>query len=190
MITQETYLRQIKAMRGVFKTKMKSMKQQDLPIEMPHSELIWKSVSGFSNRYEVSVMGVLRLAEGDLVSSRKDKDGYRIATLWDHKQYHTVKVHRIVLETFLGIDDEKLQVDHINRIKDDNRLCNLRWVTAKENNENKLYFCRAKSGVKGVRFRENRPTPWQAYINIKGIFMNLGHYPTKEEAEYARSIFN
>lgn len=45
-------------------------------------------------------------------------------------------VHRLVAETFIPNPDNKLFVDHINRVRDDNRVENLRWVTRSENQRN------------------------------------------------------
>jgi hypothetical protein len=43
-------------------------------------------------------------------------------------------VHRLVLETFSPIEDsDNLSVDHINGIRNDNRLENLRWMSLEEN---------------------------------------------------------
>lgn len=44
----------------------------------------------------------------------------------------TVKVHRLVLQTFIG-PSEGREVNHINGVKDDNRLENLQWVTHRDN---------------------------------------------------------
>lgn len=61
-----------------------------------------------------------------------DKDGYLI-TVINKKKY---RIHRIVAETFLENAENKEFVDHINRVRDDNNVENLRWVTQQENNCN------------------------------------------------------
>jgi hypothetical protein len=53
-------------------------------------------------------------------------------------------IHRLVMETFMG--KSKLQVNHKNFIKDDNRLENLEFVTAKENMEWNAKHGRMPSG--------------------------------------------
>lgn len=48
-------------------------------------------------------------------------------------------VHRLICEAFLGpCPENKEVVDHINRLRDDNRPENLRWATLSENNRNSL----------------------------------------------------
>lgn len=42
------------------------------------------------------------------------------------------QVHRLVAEVFIPNPDGKETVDHINMVKTDNRACNLRWATYKE----------------------------------------------------------
>lgn len=54
-----------------------------------------------------------------------------------NKRIH-VSVHRLVWETFNGEIPQGYEIDHINTIKYDNRLENLRCVTPKENHNNPL----------------------------------------------------
>ena len=44
-----------------------------------------------------------------------------------------------VLEAFIGPRPPGYQCDHINRIRDDDRMVNLRWVTCSDNNRNRVY---------------------------------------------------
>lgn len=51
----------------------------------------------------------------------------------------TITYAHAVLEAFVGPRPVGMQCDHINRIKDDNRLVNLRWVTCSDNQRNRVY---------------------------------------------------
>ena len=62
----------------------------------------------------------------------KDNNGYCRVVI----NRKPLRVHRLVAETFIPNPDNKLFVDHINRVRDDNRVENLRWVTRSENQRN------------------------------------------------------
>lgn len=59
------------------------------------------------------------------------------------------RVHRAVYETFVGEIPDGYQIDHINTIRDDNRLENLRVATPKENNNNPLTKKHMSESMKG-----------------------------------------
>lgn len=60
-------------------------------------------------------------------------NGYHYVTLVVDKKKRNWYVHQLVAQTFLEIDEDRLYVNHKNRIKTDNRLENLEFVTASEN---------------------------------------------------------
>ena len=66
--------------------------------------------------------------------------GYEnVSIIYDDGSRKTKQVHRLILETFNEVEKmNTLQVNHINGIKSDNRLCNLEWVTNKENVEHSI----------------------------------------------------
>lgn len=77
-------------------------------------------------------------------------------------------VHRMVCRAFHGLPPvDKPFCDHINRRKDDNRPCNLHWVSCKENNDNA--DCVDKSVAKyGVRACEDLNGYMRAYMKVHG----------------------
>lgn len=78
-------------------------------------------------------------------------------------------------------------VDHINGIKTDNRIVNLRAVDSYESAKNMPMRSTNKSGKTGVDCLASRePTPWRARISDRGFPILLGWYGTKAEAVAAR----
>ena len=84
----------------------------------------------------------------------------------------------------MNVEDPKLEVDHINGDKWDNRKCNLRIVTHANNMKNRKLSSRNKSGYTGVRQIKNGK--WTASIRCNGNDIWLGSYKTKEDAIKAR----
>lgn len=78
----------------------------------------------------------------------------------------------------------KFQIDHINRNKTDNRPCNLREATTKQNSENKSIRSDNTSGHVGV-YKNARGGKYKAVIYHFGKHIYLGSFDTKEEAAFA-----
>jgi hypothetical protein len=73
-------------------------------------------------------------------------------------------------------------IDHINGLKTDNRIQNLRCVSQKENSQNSLVASKSsKSGVRGVY--RNKVGSWIAQITCGGKKSYLGSFKTIEEAK-------
>lgn len=109
---------------------------------------IWKDIPGFEGIYQVSNRGtgVLSLnyahtGKPKLLRQFIDKDGYVKVSIYDRRRngrdrYRQLFLHRLVGLTFIDNPDNKPEIDHINAIRTDNRVENLRWVTRKENDNN------------------------------------------------------
>jgi hypothetical protein len=83
-----------------------------------------------------------------------------------------------------GVWPTKL-IDHINGIPDDNRIANLREVSANENMHNqRRAHSRTQSGYLGVSLVKSRGK-WQAGLGVSGRFKFLGYFDTPEEAHTA-----
>ena len=79
----------------------------------------------------------------------------------------------------------KHEIDHINGLKDDNRLCNLRQATISENRINVKLRSSNKSGFKGVRRVNRIARPFRAAIQKDGLRISLGNFETAEQAHDA-----
>ena len=86
------------------------------------------------------------------------------------------KAHRLIMMAFVGDSDK--DVDHINRIKTDNRFENLRYCTPSENQLNRDCVDNAK----GYSWDRKK---WKACITINHKSKHLGMFDTEEEAHQA-----
>lgn len=72
-------------------------------------------------------------------------------------------------------------IDHINRVRSDNRISNLRVVEQAGNMQNTSIYKTNKSGHKGV-FWHKEISKWWAYIDVGGKRVSLGRFSDKTEA--------
>ncbi|HBA3690165.1 TPA: HNH endonuclease [Escherichia coli] len=118
-----------------------------------------------------------RVKAGTYADSTRRADGYRqVALRLDGKQCH-LKAHRVAWIIAHGAIPHGKQIDHINGIRDDNRLCNLRLVTQRENDQNRRK-ARGYSWNKGC-------SKWEAYIRVDGVLLHLGLFTTEAAARAA-----
>lgn len=93
------------------------------------------------------------------------------------------KRHRLVWCFFYG-DPGSMEVDHINGVKGDDRIENLRLATRTQNQYNRPVLSCNKAGFKGVS--PHTGGKWRAQIqDPSGRNSHIGTYSTKEEAAKA-----
>lgn len=112
---------------------------------------IWRDIKDYEGLYKISNLGRikslthyvkhfrggLRLVNGRILTLILDSNGYYIVKLSKNGIIKKYNVHRLIAETFLPNPNNLPQVDHINRIRIDNRIENLRWVDLTIQNENR-----------------------------------------------------
>jgi hypothetical protein len=107
-------------------------------------------------------------------------DGYRRITIFGKKYL----AHRLIWIYVYGYYPHKF-IDHINRIKDDNRICNLREATNSQNKCNTDKQSNNTSGYKGVCWNKERGK-WWASITLNGKRTHLGYFADIDTAAKVR----
>ena|SRR3990167_174616 len=90
---------------------------------------IWKNIRGPKRKYQVSNLGNVRNDKGKLLKFSYYSNGY----LKIRNKNFDIRAHQAVACAFISNPLNKAQINHINGIKTDNRVENLEWCTASEN---------------------------------------------------------
>lgn len=93
--------------------------------------------------------------------------------------------HRVIWAIHYG-EWPSDQIDHINGVRNDNRISNLRVATNVENQRNMSMNRSNTSGVCGVSWCKARGK-WLAYIGVGGRTINIGRFTTIDAAAAARA---
>lgn len=106
------------------------------------SNEIWKDISGFEGRYQVSTHGRIKSIQDNHGNNkeairstfvRSDTCQYEYVQLWVKDTPTTKAVHRLVAQAFIENPEDKPVVNHIDGNRLNNNVCNLEWVSQSEN---------------------------------------------------------
>lgn len=118
-----------------------------------------------------------RVHPGDLIDGQ-DGSGH-IQVIVDGVTYHA---HRIIWKMVTG-RDPKCQIDHDNRVPNDNCWRNLREANLSQQKMNGNLYKNNKSGERGVY---GKPGSWVVYIRKNWKLIRVGRYTEFEDARRAR----
>jgi hypothetical protein len=110
-------------------------------------EEIWKDIPGYEGIYQASNLGRIKslsktvnISNGKkrnvlekLFNLRTNNYGYNVVTMYLNGKMQSKRSNRVIALTFIPNPENKPYVNHINGIKNDDRVVNLEWCTAKEN---------------------------------------------------------
>ena len=114
---------------------------------MNNIQEVWKDINGYEGIYLISNLGRVKILprikinKGGCIISKekflkiwKSGDGYSGVALYSDKQKKYL-LHRLLATAFILNPDNNPCINHINGIKNDNRLDNLEWCTVSENTQ-------------------------------------------------------
>lgn len=140
--------------------------------------LYWKSRprSDFSNDFTCRMFNF----KAGKVAGGVNGDGYIVI----HHNGESIFAHDAVW-LFAGNElIDGLVIDHINHIRSDNRIKNLRMVSELTNSRNQKLHSNNISGYSGVR--RTKSGKWSAHIRVNGKERQIGTFLTMDEAVKAR----
>lgn len=146
-------------------------KVTNIEMEDVKSSEIWKDVVGFENEYKVLSLGRVKSLKRVVNNGHKGRvlPELILKPYLSSPGYFTIKlkskhyqIHRISCFAFLGVPENKMDVNHKNGIKTDNRISNLEWCTRKNN-----IIHAVKTGL--IKIGENRHSSLLTDDNVQEI---------------------
>ena len=96
---------------------------------------VWNPVVGYEGLYEVSNLGRVRgLQRGKILKQKKDKHGYVVVILSKKGKKKDKRVHRLILEAFVGPLPDGMVTRHLDGDPLNNNISNLQYGSSSENN--------------------------------------------------------
>lgn len=95
--------------------------------------------------------------------------------------------HRLAWSIVNGPIPDGMEIDHIDGVKSNNAICNLRLASRSEQQRNKPVRSDNRAGLKGAIYncRPGRRKHWHSCITVNGKTEHLGWFYTAEEASAA-----
>jgi hypothetical protein len=134
--------------------------------------------------FAVTSSGLIRDLRTGSLQNGHGHNGYRGITLTNPSGTKHFLIHRLVASAFIDNPNNHLEVDHINKKPDDNRVDNLRWVDDFQQAANRGHFKNNTSGHKNITLEDK----YFRVVIVKNKIMECRkRFSTLEEAIECRN---
>jgi len=163
---------------------------------------LWKDIPNCEGWYQISNMGrvkslfrVVNKSNGKKITfkskilspNKHNKTNYLSVLLRVFDKYKRISIHRLVGMSFLEFINDKLEINHIDYNKSNNKFDNLEWVNKSENSSHAFKNKQKTSIYIGVfKLRNNK---FRSYICYNKKKIHFGTFPTELEAYQARKKY-
>ena len=148
---------------------------------------IWKDIPGYEGVYQVSNKGrvkaltrIVKYKDGrerhykeQQLATYINCNGYLVITLNKNSKRKKVLLHRLIATAFIEKPEGKDEIDHINTIRTDNRIENLRWCTRSENINNPITKKKISNTLTGRKPSFIKEKKKIICLNTKEVFENV-----------------
>lgn len=135
--------------------------------------VIWKKIGEFRDFLISSNGKCFSLKTKKMLKPQKYPNGYLFYAFKINGKQYTRLIHRLIAKAFIPNPQNKPQIDHINTIKTDNRIENLRWVNQSENNLNSITRAKRLQTLKNsdkIKHNLRKATEAAAIKNKKQVY--------------------
>ena len=156
-------------------------------------------IKGYEGLYKINRNGdVWTCRNNRLMKPYSDNLGYKRVELSKDGKRKSSKIHRLIMLQFVPNPDNLRCIDHINRIKHDNRIENLRWCSHRDNSINREYVENRRGVLRAIPYNRKDGTITTTYLlryHLQGEYGKQNRkaksFKTREEAEAFRNeIYN
>jgi hypothetical protein len=153
-------------------------------------------ITNYEGLYKVNILGdVLNVKKGKCLKPCLNGCGYKMVGLCKNGEWKNKLIHRLIMLHFIPNPHNLPCVDHINRIKQDNRIENLRWSSQEDNSRNMKSVDDRKGHIRTNKYTSKKTgkitITYTLHYNNKGEYGKKYHhsksFKTLEEAEAFRT---